>query len=63
MNGVICSAGFNKLSHDILKLLTEEYGDDSGRCLIRTESVLVAYISGTLSEKIRMIVNCFENAG
>ena len=53
---MICRTGLNKLSHHVLKLFSEEYGNDRRGCLIRAQSVFVAYICGTLSEKIGMIV-------
>ena len=57
MDRMICSARLYELSYNILKLLSEEYGDDCWRSLVRTESVLITDIGSTLSEKIRMLIN------
>ena len=55
--------GLDELLHDILQLLAEKHGDDCGRCLVRSQSVIVADVRCTLAEQISVSVNCLHDAG
>ena len=53
----------DQLLQHILKLLTEEYGDNCRRCFISTETVIVSNVCCRLSQKICVLINGFQDTG
>ena len=47
----------DQLLQHILELLTQEYGDDRRRSLVRSESVVIARVCRRLSQQVRMQVH------
>ena len=54
---------FYKLFYYVLKLFTEEHGNDCRRCFVCPKSMVVSDIGCGLAEQICMFVNRFHDAG
>ena len=50
-------AGAAKLIDHVLQLFTDEHGNDSGRCLVSAESVIISDICRRFTKQIGMTVN------
>ncbi len=61
--GVHRVAGTDELLHHILQLCADEAGQDGGRCLVRTETVVIAHIGRRKPQKICMPVHRRQYAG
>ena len=56
-----CITGLHQLLYYILQLFAQEYGNDCGRCLVSSQSVIVADIGCTLTKQICMGIYGFQN--
>ena len=60
MSGLSC---LDKLLYHILKLLTEEHGDNGRRSLICPQPVIISHIRGRLTKQISMNIHRLHNTG
>ena len=58
-----CRAGADQLFQHIFQLFTQEYGDNSRRCLIGSQSVVISDIGCGFTKKICMAVYSTQNTG
>ena len=56
-----CITGLHQLLYHILQLLAQKYGNDCGRCLVRSQSVIVADIGCTLTKQVCMRIYSFQD--
>ena len=53
----------DNLAHHIVQLIPQKDGDDSGRGLLGTQTVLIAYAGGGLAQQVGMAVHRSHDAG
>ena len=58
-----CLTNADQLRHYILQLLAKEYGNNRRRCLVCSQSVVVARICCGLTEQICMLIYRFQDTG
>ena len=53
--------GLNELLYNIVQLVAEEYGDDSGRCFVCTKTMIVSDIGCGLTKQISVNINSLQD--